>query len=141
MKHYTHASANPADAPYDQTYDFPGIDFGAGDSVVSFASPENRIGIIRAIRVKGVSETFTDDTLEARVDVGITGGDTDAYAVSQDFGTLAAGAELDASFAPGITTEIPNNGSVGVNFIAPTGGVPAGIADVELTVTWVKLRR
>lgn len=138
-KQFQYKTQNVLDAPVDVTYVFDAVDFGNGDSEELISGPVDRKGVVRAVAITDVSETFTDDTLEARVDVGVGGGDADAYVISGDFGTLAVGANLYPALSNGVArNRIPANGSVGVNCIAPTGGVPAGIAKVSVTITWFK---
>lgn len=128
---------NVKGAPFDVTYVFDAVDFGAGDSEELISGPTDRRGTVRQVAITDVSEVFNQDTTPARVDVGVGGGDADAYAVGTTLGTLAVGANLYPVFSPGVARNtIPANSSVGVNCIAPTGGIPTGIAKVSVTITW-----
>lgn len=135
MKVYGYDVEDTSKQPFDVTYRFDDVDFGAGNSSTFITSPGGRIGIVRAIAVTDISETFTAVTTEARVDLGTSGrygsASLGTTPVSISFYTVP-----DADAIPS-----PPGGLVSVNFVAPTGGVPAGIGSVAITISWFKPRR
>ena len=118
------------------TYCFADVDFDT-DSVQEIQLPLNRRAKLLSVEVYGVTEIFTDDTTEARVDVG-DGSDADAYALTDDFGTLDVVAALsfsdeDANLTAGpLGRVVPAGAEITVTYVAPTGGTPTGIANVAL---------
>ena len=124
----------PKDSPYAVTYTFPQVDFGAGDSTEVIAGHPDRVGYIQEVVVTRVTETFTTDTTEARVEVG-DGTDPDYHVVSANLGALAATESARPVLTPGVERNLGVQDAT-VTFVAPTGGVPAGIADVSVTVLW-----
>lgn len=125
------------DAPFDVTYTFPAKDFGAATWTEVIESPPGFRGKVRAVSIYDVTEAFTDDTTESRVDVGISG-DIDAFATSADLGTLGIAASDSPALTGGATLIIPANTTVHVTGTAPTGGTPAGIATVAVTIMYFK---
>lgn len=119
------------------TYYFSGVDFGAGDSTQSINTPAALRGKIKNVTLYNVTETFTDDTTQARIDIG-DGVDADEFALTADFGTLAANASLVPAITDGDTPIIPVGDIVTITFVAPTGGTPAGISDVAITIDYFK---
>lgn len=119
------------------TYTWPSHDFGAGAGAVSFQGPSGLVGRPRELTV-AATETFTNDTLPAYVQLG-TGSDADAYAQA-DLGTTAdtdmfVASKDDPDWV--ITDDVlPADTQVEVAFTQPTGGTPAGIGVVSLTVDW-----
>lgn len=83
-----------------------------------------------------VTETFNAVTTQGSTQIG--DGTTDTRYANIAMGTTAADAQLTMSSQSGAdpATVIDEGGAVVVNFIAPTGGVPAGIADVFITIEW-----
>ncbi len=119
-----------------ETYTFQDVDFGAGDVTQLVRGPANKSGFIVGVAIYNVSETFTDDTTEARVDIG-TVADPDGYSVGADFGTLAATAALNPEGADGaLGDRIIEDTDFLITTVAPTGGTPAGIATVSVSVAW-----
>jgi len=125
------------DAPFVVTYTFPAKDFGAATWTEVIETPPGFRGKVRAVTLYDVTEAFTDDTTEARVDVGISG-DIDAYVTSADLGTLAIAASDCPALTDGATRIIPANNTVHVTGTAPTGGTPAGIATTAVTIMYFK---
>lgn len=123
------------DHPVYTTYTFEAHDFGAGGATKAVVGPNGMRGQIVDIQV-GASETFTDTTAEGAVRAGITG-ELDKFA---DFGlgTLASGAGDAASRNAGDLKGgvLSADETLLLTFVAPTGGTPAGIADVHVTVAW-----
>ena len=125
------------DAPFVVTYTFPAKDYGAATWTEVIETPAGFRGKVRAISIYDVTEAFTDDTTEARVDVGISG-DIDAYVTSADLGTLGIAAADSPALTEGATNIIPANNTVHVTGTAPTGGTPAGIATTAVTIQYFK---
>jgi hypothetical protein len=125
-----------AGAAFTETYLFQAQDFGAGDAAEVIQGPSGKTGIVRAVTVFNVSEAFTIVTTSARVDVG-DGSDANGYAFSNDIPAVAiAGSHSPAISAGVLGNELPGGAAVTLTFVAPTGGTPAGIADVQVTITW-----
>jgi hypothetical protein len=122
--------------PFTISYTFD-IDFGAGDAGATIIPPAGRAGKIVSLDIVDVTETFTTDTTEARVDIG-TAADANGYAISADFGALAAGTSLRPALTEGALGElVDGDTTIELDFIAPTGGTPAGIAKVVLSIAWI----
>lgn len=128
--------------PYAVTIQFEAVDFGTPTASLSFVAPSTRRGKVLNIDLTGVTETFTSTTLAAGIEVGIDGGDTDAYCTTErGINDLAAATvqnfnAADGSLVNGVDEIIPAAGIVTVTPIAPTGGTPAGIADLGITVLY-----
>lgn len=118
------------------TYTFPLIDLDSGDVTRDIQGPAGLRGLVKEVNLYDVSELFTDDTTEARLDVGIQGGDDNAYAISGDVGTLAADAGLSLALTAGVVGTIPAGEDILLTFVAPTGGTPEGIATWSVTISW-----
>lgn len=119
------------------TYTYAGIDFGAGDKAASFQGPAGMVGRLVAIVLPNVTEVFSATTTSAQIKIGTTGND-DAYALA-DLGTTAATDTFESSQDDPdaiIDPDIPADTQVEVAFVAPTGGTPTGIADVQIVVEW-----
>ena len=118
------------------TYSYPAVNFGAGTTGHAFKAPKGYTqGTIIDIGV-AVTTLFTNTTTPAYVRVG-TAGDPDAYA-ELNMGVAAATdyyGTLDDTDAI-INAKIPSTTQVEVACIAPTGGTPAGIGTVHITVRW-----
>ena len=119
------------------TYTYAGIDFGAGDKAASFQGPKGMSGKLKDIVLPNATEVFNSVTTEAQIKIGTASND-DAYALA-NLGDLAATdtfvATQDDTDAI-IESNIPADTQVEVAFIAPTGGTPTGIADVQIVVEW-----
>lgn len=125
------------DTPFYVTYTFPAIDIGAGNVANVLASPAGFRGKVRNISVYDVTEAFTATTLAAHVDVGVSG-DLDAFCVSASLGTTGIAASICPALTDGATHIIQPGTSIYVTAYAPTGGVPAGIATVAVTIQYFK---
>tara|TARA_R110000737_G_scaffold340221_1_gene362898 strand:+ start:23314 stop:23700 length:387 start_codon:yes stop_codon:yes gene_type:complete len=123
--------------PQYQTYTFPAHDFGAGAAAVSFKGPLGKDGRLEDITVHA-TETFTNVTLPAYVRIG-TASDADAYAQA-DLGVTAATDTFVATqddVNAIISDALPADTQIEVAFVACTGGTPAGIGTVSITVAWI----
>lgn len=118
------------------TYTLPAVDFGAGDSAYAIKAPNGFTkGRILEVGVV-VTETFNQVTTPGYVRIG-TASDADAYV---ELNMAAAAAtdyynnqdDTDAI----IDADIPSATQVEVACIAPTGGTPAGIGDVQIAIRW-----
>lgn len=116
-------------------YNFPAQDFGAGDATRDITGPSGKRGRVKAVSLMA-TETFNAVTTSAKVRVG-TAADDDAY-LEYDVSTLAAGSGVVKTDESGltITADLPADTEARLSFIAPTGGVPAGIADTVVTIVW-----
>lgn len=109
-------------------------DFGAGGDSISVTGPAGATGVLRHIGVSCVGETFTNVTTGALVQVG-TAADVDAYA-ELDVGALADTNSVAAADTDFTDRSLPADTPVEVTFVAPTGGTPAGIGNVEIVIDW-----
>lgn len=124
------------DQPIHATYSYESHDFGAGGTTKEIVGPAGMRGKIVDIHVANVTETFTNTTTEAKVQAGVSG-DLDKFA-DYGLGTLAAGAAGAASRNAGDLKQevLADTETLLLTFVAPTGGTPAGIADVHVVVAW-----
>ncbi len=123
------------DNPQTISYSIGEYDFGAASQSLSVKGPSGSAGRLIDICVSA-TETFTSTTTEATVLIG-TAGDTNAYA-SLGLGTTADTNAITASETSGaiIAADIPADTQVEVTLTAPTGGTPAGIGYVTITIDW-----
>lgn len=123
------------------SYSYNAVDYGNGTVTKRIRPPR---GATRG-RVEGIhayaTETFNQVTTQAETQVGVTG-NLDKFA-SLPMGALAAGATLADSDVSNVfvsdgqfdfDTEAVDE--LTVTMLAPTGGTPAGIADVEIIIAW-----
>lgn len=117
------------------TYSLGSHDFGAGGADLAIKAPKGYTqGRILDVGV-AVTETFTATTTPAYVRVG-TGADPDAY-VELNMGTAAATDYYNtADDTDAIINADVTDTQLEVAFVAPTGGTPAGIGLVSITVAW-----
>lgn len=123
--------------PDRRSYVFPAVNFGS-TSAQSFKGPAGKKGVLVDIHV-ACTTLFTAVTTAAFVDVG-TAADID-YNAHFGLGTLAATDAIlltgsTGSLAALIEPNIAADTQVEVTFTAPTGGSPAGVGTVTITVDW-----
>lgn len=130
-------------------YEFGVHDFGAGAEIFWAFGPKGKRGLLVDYGVQHVTETFNAVTTPATVSVG-TAADPDAYGEEFSLGTTAAdvgsasvlqayrrgSTEYKALVLPGVW--IAADTKVGLHCVAPTGGTPAGIAQVFMEIIWEK---
>jgi hypothetical protein len=128
--------SNFYDNPLTITYNLGLHDFGAGGDALAIKAPNGFTrGQIRDIGV-AVTETFNAVTTPAYVRLG-TAADPDAYA-ELNMGTAAdtnyynTQDDTDAI----IDATVPSATQIEVALVAPTGGTPAGIGHVHVTIDW-----
>lgn len=126
------------DNPLRASYTFNDVDIGAGDATLGVIANGGKTGRVVDITLTGVTEAFTADTTAGFVRLG-DGTDDDKFG-ELDCGTTSAGASAtarDSGQAVGITrTAVETTDALTVKVVAPTGGTPAGIGDVNITVEW-----
>ena len=125
------------DVPFSVTYTFEASDWGANFTEV-IEPPAGFRGKVKAIDIYNISETFNSVTLNARVEVGISGGDVDAHAISDDIPDTAANAAFSAVITDGILPIIAEGTNILIGGIASTGGTPAGIGTLSVTIQYFK---
>jgi len=126
------------DNPTTVSYCLGTIDFGAGGGAFAIKPPPGKKrGNVVDVQVQ-VSETFTQDTTPGYVRLG-TSGDADKYAELN----MGAAAATDAynlattgQTANVIDMTADSITQVEVACVAPTGGTPAGIGAVNITIDW-----
>lgn len=127
------------DNSYPVSYNFAALDVGAGTITRKLRVPKGATGA-RVLDVHAfASETFTQTTTAARVQVG-TAGDLDKF-IDANLGGLAVGNAFSLANSPGAHKATWHKGEddvseLTVTFVAPTGGTPGGIADFAITVAW-----
>lgn len=117
------------------TYSLGLHDFGAGSDDLAIKGPTGKKGRIVDIGVM-VTETFTATTTPGYVRLG-TAADADAYA------ELGMGVAADTNYwnilddtDAIIAADVPADTQIEVALVAPTGGTPAGIGWVNISVAW-----
>lgn len=125
------------EVPFCITYVFPAKDFGAGNWTEIVESPAGFRGRVRAVFLYDITETFNSVTTEAILNIG-TAADADLYGTTGNLGDLASDTSDAPALADGITLLIAESTSIQVQGIAPTGGVPTGIATVAVTIQYFK---
>jgi hypothetical protein len=115
-----------------------GLDIGNGDTAHAIKPPKGKkMGNVVDIHLS-VFETFTQVTTPGYIRIG-TSGDADKYA-ELNCGAAAATNAYNLSDAGTINSRIDlvadSISQVEVVSIAPTGGTPAGIANVTIVIDW-----
>ncbi len=122
------------DTPVYITLTYEQHDFGAGGDTKEIVLPKGMRGQIEDILLSNVTEQFTNTTTEGAVQAGVSG-DLDKFA---DFGlgTTASGSADAASRNEGDLKGgvLADDETLLVTLVAPTGGTPAGVADVHVVV-------
>lgn len=119
------------------TYVFPGVDFGAGWTE-DIQSPAGFRGTVVGVNIYDVTEAFVGTTSIGPVEIGIQGGDADAYAISEEPTTLATDAAEALPVREGIVGTIPAADDVLVTGPINVGGSITGIATVAVTIRYFK---
>lgn len=118
------------------TYVFPDIDMGGGTKTERIESIEGYRGTVKDICLYNVTEVWSDT--DSEIDIGINGGDTNAYIDGAEIGTLlAVGASLDIALVAGVTAVIPVGENLIVTMVTPTSGT-TGIATVAVTIQYYR---
>lgn len=133
------------DTPMRVTYSWTAQNIGAGNITRRMTPPKGMRGKI--VHVSGVVTTsFVGTTTPGRIQVG--DGVTANRFCDLPFGAAGAGTAAGAAVtakdqASGLTGLIPGAHRVGavdqdliLTLVAPTGGAPAGVADVFAVVEW-----
>lgn len=118
------------------TYNFAAVNFATTVTITIKPPPGVENGRIEYIHARATT-TFTNTTTEGHIRAGISG--TLAKYADVPLGTLAANASL-ANTAAQITSDGERlrvaDGDVLLTLVAPTGGTPAGVADVLVHINW-----
>jgi len=117
------------------TYVLPAVDFGAGTTGHAIKAPagyEN--GRLIDVGV-AVTETFNQVTTPGYVRVG-TAADPDAYAELNMGAAAATNFYNTQDDTDAIINADVDNTQLEVACVAPTGGTPAGIGTVHVTIAW-----
>jgi len=118
------------------TYIFPDVDMGAGTKTERIEGVEGFRGTVKAIILYEVTEVWSDT--DSEIDVGINGGDTDAYINGAEIGELlAVGDTLAADLTAGVVGTIPVGEDLLVTMVTPTTGT-TGIATVAVTIQYYR---
>lgn len=125
------------DAPLRVSYSWSAINFGSSTSRILRGPAGKRGRVVDA--TANVTTLFTNVTTGARLQVGPSG--TLTAALDMPFTNNAAGSALDATnvsgaIKTGTASFLAADTDQTVGFIAPTGGTPAGVADIHVTIEW-----
>jgi len=121
------------------TYILPAKDFGAGWTE-DINSPAGFRGKVMAVTLYDVTEAFVGTTSTGPVQIGIQGGDADAYAISEEPNatlSIADGSEA-LSVREGVVGTIPADDAILVTGLINVGGAITGIATVAVTIRYFK---
>lgn len=126
---------NTYDQPMVVAYSYEAHDFGAGGATKEIVGPNGMRGKVLDIHLNA-TETFTNVTTEGKVQAGVSG--ALGKFVDYGLGVTAANTAVAASRTAGAVTHevLGSDETLLVTFTAPTGGTPAGIADVQVIVGW-----
>lgn len=127
--------------PVTLNYSYNAQDFGNGDITKKIRPPRGATrGRVEAIHALA-SEVFNQVTTQALTQVGVAS-DLDAFAEMQ-MGALADAATLSDSDQTGVFVDDgqfdlsqETEDELTLTFVAPTGGTPTGIADVDIAISW-----
>jgi hypothetical protein len=117
------------------SYNLNSVDFGDGTTAHYIKGPKGKVGRIVDVHLD-VKETFNAVTTQAFFRAGTA---TAAAAYWEySLGTTAAGAAFNVQNQPAAdkATNVPENSQIVIACVAPTGGTPAGIANVTVVVNW-----
>jgi hypothetical protein len=126
------------------TYVLASHDFGAGAGTGSIKAPVGKTrGRILDIGITNITEAFTDDTTAAYFQVG-DGTDVDKYCQLEVANGTGSGIgdtyntrdDTDAIIEADIIVSDLTGGQLEFNYVAPTGGTPAGIGSPYIAVRW-----
>lgn len=120
------------DSPLRETYTFAAINF-ASASTLAIKGPTGKQARLESVMVS-VTTSFVGTTTPGQVLVGLSG-DTDAYD-TLNVGAAGAGTAAGAAVRSDPRTSIPADTAVLVTTVAPTGGSPAGVATINVTIGW-----
>lgn len=114
------------------------VDFGTPSTVPGIKPPKG-LTQGRLLEIEAAaSEAFTAVTTPGYLRVG-TSGDADAFA-EMNMSTLAAGSSANTQDDPDAIISglisLDAGAEVVITPVAPTGGTPAGIADLTLYIEW-----
>lgn len=115
------------------TYKFPQIDWGNAAEVRNIVPPLGFRGEVLSAVITNVTEVH--DSAET-FNLGIDGGDTDAYLALSTVAAVAVGASVRAGLVAGASgyTAIPNTGAELV--LTTTSAGATGISDLHLTIRY-----
>ncbi|KKL99298.1 hypothetical protein LCGC14_1815800 [marine sediment metagenome] len=117
------------------TYVFPALDVGAATKSEKIEGVEGYRGLVKAISVYAVTQTYSGD--DAYVDIGLTG-TLAAYIDGADFGVaLAANGALTLDLTAGVTGTIPVGADIICTFATPDTGAD-GIATYAVTIQYFR---
>ncbi len=116
-------------------------DIGAGDITKKVRPPRGASrGRVESIHLLS-AELFTQVTTQALIQVGVAS-DLDKFAELQ-VGALADAATLSDSDQANVLVDDgqfdlsqETEDELTLTFVSPTGGTPAGIADVDIAISW-----
>ncbi len=123
-------------------YTFIAQDFAAGSNWVEvIRGPTGLRGKVVDVSLYECTEVFAAGDADARIDIGIEGGDLDAYGRTENIGALAAtdAISLILTTVPGVIGIIPvqTNASPQIQITGVDGTTPTtGIATVVVSIAW-----
>lgn len=127
------------EAPFRQSYAFPAVNFGS-TTLKKIRGPKGMTGKVVSIHAY-VTTLFTAVTTEGAIALGSDASTNKDIYASMGMSTTAALATRESSnvtgaIKTGSTSFATKDTDIFVNFVAPTGGSPAGVADVNIVIEW-----
>ena len=115
------------------TYKFPQIDWGNAIEVRNIVPPLGFRGEVLSAVITNTTEVHSN---AETFDLGIDGGDTNAYLAASTVAVVAVGASVRAGLVAGVTgyTAIPNTGAELV--VTTTSAGTTGISDLSITIRY-----
>ncbi len=117
------------------TYIFPGVDFGAGWTS-DIQTPTGYRGKVVGVSLYDTTEAFVGTTSRGPVQIGIQGGDANAYAETEQPITLGVDAAEALQVHEGVIGVIPAADDVLVTGPINVGGSITGICTVTVTIQY-----
>lgn len=130
-------AASDGQGAYSVTYVFALADFGAGFTE-DIQGKSGFRGRVKAVDIYEISEAFNGDTTGARLDIGIQGGDDNAYTITAAIpDPTATGAALSLALTDGVIGLIPVGEDILLTGVAPNdAGANEGICTLAVTISY-----
>lgn len=117
------------------TYILPAKDFGVGAFTEDIQGVPGFRGTVKDISYYDTTEVYSD--ADASVDIGIQGGDVDAYVVGSDIGVIASNGAASQTLVAGVIGTIPVGEDILVTGNTVTIGT-TGISTLAITIQYFR---